>query len=238
MRIAIIDDQKTDRESLHALLTPFLHTYEFPSDIQEFSSGESFLAQFTPNSFDICFIDIYMEKLNGMETAKIIFSRDPSCNIIFLTISEDYLAEGYEVRAWRYLIKPLTEKKLAAALTPLFENIQLSSQSLEVKRKGKEYRVPFYKISYVIMSGRNVELHFENNTLSLSSHTTFSQISSQLLTDSRFVLCGKGTLVNLSYVKHIEDNKLIMRGGEEVFISRRKLALIRSMFLEYVLQSM
>lgn len=237
MRIAVVDDEKSARYTLRSLLTSYLDTFNLETDLQEFSSGEEFLENFIPGSYSICFLDIHMKALTGMDIARIIFKHDPDCRIIFLTVTSAYLADGYEVRAWRYLLKPLTYEKLERALAPLLENLTLPGKALEVKVRGKEYSIPLHKIYYAITMGRNIEIHFESGFLTLSSHTTFSQISVQLLKDSHFVLCGKGLLTNISYILHIEDNKLIMKNGKEIFASRRKLPEIRSLFLEHALEN-
>ena len=57
--------------------------------------------------FDILFMDIIMDDMNGMTCARMIRQQDKLVNIVFLTSSTDYVYEGYEVNAAAYLLKPL-----------------------------------------------------------------------------------------------------------------------------------
>ena len=100
MKIAIVDDQKKDREELTETLIPYLHTLDFETELCEYESAEAFLADFEKDEFDICFMDIYLKGMDGMTAARFIARKDPNCFIIFLTTSPDYMAEGYDVRGW------------------------------------------------------------------------------------------------------------------------------------------
>lgn len=71
MKIAIVDDLKLDAEQLSHLILSYMKEHRIPAAAPEiFPNGETFLASFTVGSFDIVFLDIYMDGLSGMETAK------------------------------------------------------------------------------------------------------------------------------------------------------------------------
>ncbi len=75
--------------------------------LDRFSSGEDFLGAFTPGKYDLIFLDIYMDGITGMETAKRIRQTDHDCRIIFITISPEFAVESYNVNASFYLLKPI-----------------------------------------------------------------------------------------------------------------------------------
>lgn len=124
IKIAVIDDMAADRNSLISVLIPYLNECDSSAEIQEFVDGEHFLEAFQPEMFDVCFLDIYMKSggKNGMEIAQVIADADPECHIVFLTVSNDFLAAGYSVRAWRYLEKPLTPQICENEIVPLFNS--------------------------------------------------------------------------------------------------------------------
>lgn len=235
MRIAIIDDQQDDRVDLSNVLIPFLQNFDFDTELSEFNSGEDFLRSFEPDQFDICFLDIYMNGINGMDVAKIIAKEDPECFIVFLTTSPDFMAQGYDVRAWRYLLKPLTKETLSKALMPCIEKIVLNKRFLTIKVENTDVNVSFSKLYYITVVGRNVELHLKNDYITLSSKISFSEISKPLLSDFRFVLCDKGTVVNLLQIKSIDNQTILMKNGQNVYVSRRKLPDMKKAFLNYTM---
>ena len=101
MRIGICDDQKEIRE----ILTDKVKKYYPAEDIAVYSSGEELLA--ARKLPDILFLDVQMPEKDGMETARELRKRDRQMIIIFVTVTEDYVFQSFDVGAFLYLIKPL-----------------------------------------------------------------------------------------------------------------------------------
>lgn len=129
MKIAIVDDLKLDAEQLSHLILSYMKEHRIPTAAPEiFPNGETFLASFTVGSFDIVFLDIYMDGLSGMETAQKLRTLDASCRIVFVTTSPDFAVDSYDVNAAFYLLKPVTMERVSKAL----ERCHLSAAEAEV----------------------------------------------------------------------------------------------------------
>ena len=117
MKIAIVDDSSLDRDFLKNGLEIIFEERNIENiEIQEFSSGEELLNYLRENPsdfFHIIFMDIYMEDLTGVETAKAIRKTDEQVKIVFITTSNEFASESYEVRAEDYLIKPFDDRRLS-----------------------------------------------------------------------------------------------------------------------------
>ena len=99
MRAAIIDDRAEDRAILHRELDTILRERGYSVEgIDLFSGGEEFLAKFRGGRYDLVFLDIYMEGINGIQTAREIRRTDKNVRLIFVTTSNDFAAESYELR--------------------------------------------------------------------------------------------------------------------------------------------
>lgn len=97
LKIAIVDDLKLDAEQLSHLILSYMKEHRIPTAAPEiFPNGETFLASFTVGSFDIVFLDIYMDGLSGMETAQKLRALDASCRIVFVTTSPDFAVDSYD----------------------------------------------------------------------------------------------------------------------------------------------
>ena len=116
IKISLVDDDPSDRSFLHSLVSDSFEKTGIDVEISEFESAEDFLSVFEPEIFDLCFLDIYMKKMNGMDAARQIRELDPELAIVFLTSSADYVYEGYEVQALRYLTKPPVPEKVHAVI--------------------------------------------------------------------------------------------------------------------------
>ena len=107
MKIAIIDDLPTDQNTLLTVLPSCFQELGFSIiKLDIFSSGEALLETFQTGSYDILFMDIYMSGITGMETAQRIRELDTSVKIVFISTSNEFAAESYEVHADFYLLKP------------------------------------------------------------------------------------------------------------------------------------
>lgn len=83
MKIAIVDDSKDDRERIVGLLQEQLRGRGYSVCLEQFPDGETFLQTFRDGSYDIVFLDIYMRKLNGIQTAQRIRETDRDVRLIF-----------------------------------------------------------------------------------------------------------------------------------------------------------
>ncbi|GHU53527.1 hypothetical protein FACS1894132_05910 [Clostridia bacterium] len=104
IKIAIVDDEKILRKKLTSMLLTFDFSQK-DTAISEISSGEEFIEYYANNSADIIFFNIEMDEINGLKTAAEIREVDKDVIIIFLTNFKDFVFSGYEVKAFRHLLK-------------------------------------------------------------------------------------------------------------------------------------
>lgn len=233
MRIAVIDDLQADRQTLCSLIQQFFTEDRRPLTLEEYDSSEQFWESFSRGAYDFVFLDIFMDGMNGMETGRLLYQSDPDCRIIFLTTSPDFAIQGYEVRAFRYLLKPISQRILFPLLQ---ECVMLSRQyhrRLLVRMNREDVEIPYSQIQYALISGRNTEFHLTEKVVTISSHFPFAQLVAPLLEDRRFVICNRGIVVNLEYVNRLTDESFLMSSGDTVSISRREYAKARKRYLEF-----
>lgn len=218
MRIAIVDDMSQDRSHIREQLETELKERGVTAAIHEYESGEAFLEEFTPGMFSIVFLDIYMEKVNGVEVARELYRWDSDCRIIFLTSSEEYLRESYSVRATYYLIKPYEPKELRQALDFCFPKSK-PADVLSVRTREGMRIIPREEILYIEIKGRHPHIHLAGNSIECLDNLT--EVVRPLAQDRRFFGCCRGIVINLGKVVTQKDNDFIMDNGHQVPISRR-----------------
>ena len=104
MKVAIVDDLKTELEMLRGYLMDFAVAESKEFDISTYESGDRFLEDFS-GQFDLILMDIDMPGLNGIDTARAIRKVDESVVLMFVTAMPQYALTGYEVDAIDYVIK-------------------------------------------------------------------------------------------------------------------------------------
>jgi len=114
MRIDLVDDIASERNSLKARLDAQLARLSLDAGIFPFACGTDFLSAAEKERFDLVFLDIYLENENGVDTAEELRRFDGDYIIVFTTTSPDHALDGYRVRALHYLVKPYDDAVLAA----------------------------------------------------------------------------------------------------------------------------
>lgn len=131
--IAICEDEKETQVLIEDYLDNILKDINKEYEIQKYSSGEELLKSEFKN-IDILLLDIQMGELNGMDTARNIREVDSDMEIIFITSLIDYVQEGYEVRAYRYLLKPIELEELKKHILNCIKEIEKNKkQSIIIK---------------------------------------------------------------------------------------------------------
>ena len=123
-RIVICEDDLSQRELLKGFLYKVFEEIQEDLDLIEFESGEeALLEEVILKGIDIFFLDIQMNKLTGMDLARWIRKENDTSEIIFVTSLVNYIQEGYTVRAYRYLLKPINYEDLRSHLLSCISDI-------------------------------------------------------------------------------------------------------------------
>jgi DNA-binding LytR/AlgR family response regulator len=235
MRTALVDDLKDDIEGLRSILTAGKSQYGFKdSEIDAYASGEEFLEDFASGKYDLIFLDIFMEDMTGIDTARKVREIDDKVHIIFTTTSNGFASESYEVRADYYLLKPYTEENVAKMMSVLLPALTRTVNSIQLPDGS---RIPTDSIIYAESRGHYAYLHLKNGRV-YKTRLNYSDMENILCRFDSFISCFKGVIVNLKYVDDLADGNMIMRSGDRVPVSRRKAAEVKQALADYLFRSM
>lgn len=238
MRIAIIDDMKDDRAYIHSLLDKYSQQNHSSYEIEEFSNGESFLSSFEKGKYDFILSDIYMENMSGIDMAKSIRLIDEDCFLVFLTSSNGFAQESYELNSFSYILKPINPDKFFNTLSRIDKKLQQNNKALHITAKNSsaiKLCIPFNKIMYVDIINRIVCIHMQNDIIEIAEN--FTSCSKQLLVDDSFCNCCKGVIVNFKYVRKIFNTDFLMANNDLVPIKKRYNQDIKRAYMSYKLKN-
>ena len=148
MLIAVCDDQSKDRAALAELLRALLEERRVAAELREYASGEALLAALDRDAFSVCFLDIFMEGISGVAAARHIRQRKLPTAIVFTTSSPDYMADGFEVGAVHYLVKPFTRGAVETALERCLYLAGEAERFIEVTVEREPRRVLLSALRY------------------------------------------------------------------------------------------
>lgn len=127
--------------------------------IWEFTSGEEFLKEFSPMKFDVIILDIEMNELSGLKVAEKIRRTDNSVIIAFMTSHQEFAAKGYEVKAFRYLLKGQPELMYIKQLRSIFDEYHQTHLTFSVRMQNTVFNISVIDIFYFEIFNRTVILH-------------------------------------------------------------------------------
>ena len=134
---------------------------------------------------------------------------------MFITGYSDYIAEGYDVAALHYLMKPVKEEKLYEVLNRAVEKLMDNDACLTIDFAGELVRIPLMEIRYIDVDKNYVTIHGKQD---YRIKATLGDMEQKL--DARFFRFGRSTIVNLHYIRRVTKTDVILKDDTSLQLPR------------------
>lgn len=219
IKIAICEDEIIHRTILEDYLNTILINSNIKYEILTFESGEELVENYKKD-IDIILLDILMGNLTGMDVARKIRKFDDKVEIIFVTSLVDYIQEGYEVRAYRYLIKPIVYEELERHILSCVNGLLESNKNyIVVKYENEIHKILVHDITYVEIIRKDMTIHTIKKKYEI--RMTLKKMEEELSRDD-FFRCHKSYLVNMNQIQSLKQDSVIVNSNE-VPVSRHRM---------------
>ena len=206
VHFAICDDNNIDSNYVSNLVNKWANERKYQINIDIFDSAEAFHFHYDGNKdYDILLLDIEMKKMAGVTLAREIRKTNKSVQIVFITGYSDYIADGYDVEALHYLMKPLKEEKLFVVLDRAVNRIIQNEKYLLLNYYDETIRIPLHEIVYIDVDRNYVTIH-SNQDYTIKK--TLGEIEKEL--DKRFFRIGRSVIVNLKYISRVTKTDVFL----------------------------
>lgn len=227
VKIAVCDDDDYQRNRIIELVRKGFEKTDYIESIDRFESGEEFLAS-DRDKYDLVFMDIYMDGINGMETAKELYSGNKRTKIVFCTTSADFGVESYDVEAMRYLLKPIEEEKFFAVLDFFFKNFA-AKKTITVKCDRIDETIALDDIVWIESQGHKSVIHTVNGEY--TTRISLSQFYEELEAFG-FMKPVRYALVSVNEIVGTPNKTLVLSDGTEFDIPKDKRVAVRNEFAD------
>lgn len=213
-KIAVCDDSRADTEYIAGLVREWGAGGSV--SIETFSSAEAFLFRYAEEKdFDILLLDIEMSGMDGVSMAREIRRDNEAVQIVFITGYSDYIAEGYDVAALHYLIKPVKKEQLFAVLERAAMRLRKNEKELLLRSAGETTVMPIREIRYLEVRQNYVTVHGKED---VTVKRTLAEFESEL--DERFYRLGRSYIVNLTCIRRISKTEVCLLDGSRIPLPR------------------
>ena len=158
LKIAICDDEKVFRDNINKYVAAYLNEKEIYYEIDTFSSGKEIIdLGIEIKQYNIIFLDINMDDVDGIVTAQKIREYSSEIYIVFVTAYINYSLEGYKVEAIRYLLKNNTnlEASISECMDAILHKMNLVVKKKKFKFNEGEKEINIFQISQIALMDSN-----------------------------------------------------------------------------------
>ena len=230
MRLVYCDDEEIQLEYMQQLVEKWAKQMDVPLTYCAYKSAEELLFENTEGyPYDLLILDIDMQGMDGMALARKIRTKDAKIPIVFLTNKQEYVFEGYEVQALRYLLKPISEEKLFPLLNEVCTSAREEVRSLIVSVDGDHCKIAVPDILYLEADGHYVRIHTVKRNYMIKK--AFTELAGEL--EDGFVSTHRSYLVHLLHVERVQRTECILSDGSSIPVSRNSYKAVNEAFIRY-----
>lgn len=211
MKIAIVDDNINDIKWLKFLFNEYNQKFFYTIYTDYYSSGKQLLEKLNSKKYDLIVMDIFMDELDGIETAKYVQELNETILIAFLTTSEDEIWRAVNTHScFDYIPKELfNSQRLEKLLHDVYKKLKLQEQLLVFYTGKKEVTLLLKDIQYINANDKYTVIALKKQTIKY--RITFSSICEQLEGNESFILCNRGIMLNMDYILKIDGDTFLMK---------------------------
>ena len=233
-RIAICDDSMETRKGLSLLVKKWAAEKGVSLILDVFPSAENYLFRCAEQPyFDILLLDIEMPGMNGLTLAKTIRQKSDLTQIIFITGFSDFIAEGYEVSALHYLIKPVSEEKLSEVLSRAAEKLRKTEKTVLFQTEKEVRRIQLDRIVSVEAFAHSCMVTATDSSFEVRESITAVEKLLREAAESAFVRTHRSYLAGVKYIQSISKTEVTLDNGRKIPLSRSNYQAVHQAFIRF-----
>lgn len=223
LRIGICDDEVAVQKELHELTVKVLFQYT-ELDFCYYENGQEVINSIEKGQFfvELLLLDIHMPVIDGIYVADYIRKYNIDVDIIFVTVSNQHVFQGYQYKAFAYCIKPVMTSQLAHSLIRYIDEKKNTSDCINISMNGRSVRIPLNRVIFFESQKRRIIAHMIGEDITF--YGKLSELEGSLPSD-KFFRCHQSYIVKCDRINSVKRNEIIV-SGIPVPMSRRYYELM------------
>lgn len=229
IKIAICDDEQKYIDVLSKEVDKYMAQSKEKYLYETFLSG-SVLLENDFSKFDIIFLDIKMDIVNGITVAEEIKRKNETPIIFFVSAQLEYACTGYRVGAERYLLKSAIDTDFSECMDYAMTKIKANKDVLEIKFNSEIAYIPLHSIIFIESKSRKLIINTNKpNAPKYECYDTIQSVNDRIH-KKEFIRCHQSFLVNSEYIMNIRGFEFVLKNQETVPISKNKLQEVKKQY--------
>ena len=236
LRIAICDDDKTDRDKVTGLVQEYLKEKNMMADVKTFDHPDSLIEECEKFRPHIYILDIVMPMVTGIQAARELRWNQPDAQIIFATSESSYALESFDVNPINYILKPIDKEKLFSTIDLALSRVDtLSDKSISIKVKGGMQTLRLDEILYIEYRNHVVSYRMSNGDI-ISTPTLrigFAEYLADNHSGKDFVRCHESIAVNIAAIDKLTKTDITLRNNEHIPVTKSRYAEVMDSYMDF-----
>lgn len=231
LRILLADDNQNFLSRMESHLKQYAARKQLNIQIGSYTRDD--ISSFILQSYDLAFLDIDFGNRRGagIDLARQIRQKRNETIIIFVTSYVEYAPEGYELRAFRYLLKTDVDTKLELYFSQAVEHFTTKREVVSIQNNGEIINLAVDDILYLESEKHTVHIHMLCGNFDQYSCYSSLQSFEEKLQPLGFLRIQKSYLVNMRHIKKLQCNEVVIENGLKLPVSEKNYKEIKRAYL-------
>ena len=225
IKVAVCDDETEIADEIERYILQYGSENDIDFQINKYSCGEMLLN--AEKCFDVIFLDIIMDKINGIETGKAIKNSNIKTHIIYITNFTNYSMSAHKVHAFDFIEKPIDYLKISEVLDDLVKYMS-DGQTEYIRVKTDSGAETFINVDDILFfeyrEARNIVMYTaDNSSTGIVIRDTMYEIYERL-NKTKFFMPHRAFIINFKFIvsADMKEFKIKMSNNKNIYISQRK----------------